>query len=137
MHTMSAILIVQTPRVLHDSHPAGHFDHKEHSCAASFWDMAALLAVAIWLVLATTSVAAHMEVARAAHERVARSPAPRDGRRGRELLYGRRRSRSPPRPRSSSACTLALAKAEQQQKFGREGRMKQMSVEDDNWSAQG
>ena len=65
-------------------------DHKEHGCAASFCAMAVLLAVAIWLVLATTSVAAHMEVARAAHGRVARSPAPRDGRRGRELLYGRR-----------------------------------------------
>jgi len=102
--------------------------------------MAVLLAVAIWLVLATTSIAAHMEVAKAAHGRVARSPAPRDGRRGRELLYGRRRSRSPPRPRSSSASTLALAEAladaEQQQKFGREGRMKQMSVEDDDWWAQ-
>jgi len=38
--------------------------------------MAALLAVAIWLVLATTSVAAHMEVARAAHGRVARARGP-------------------------------------------------------------
>jgi len=115
----------------------GHFEHKEHGGAASFCAMAALLAVAIWLVLTTTSVAAHMEVAKAARGRVARSPAPRDGRRGRELFYGRRRSRSPPRPRSSPASTLALAEAEQQQKFGSEGRMKQMSVEDDDWWAQG
>ena len=125
------------PRAAADSHPAGHFDHKEHGCAASFCARAALLVVAIWLVLTTTSVAAHMEVAKAAHGQVARSPAPCDGRRGRELLYGRRRSRSPPRPRSSLASTLALAEAEQQQKFGMEGRMKQMSVEDDDWWAQG
>ncbi|XP_020406791.1 delta(8)-fatty-acid desaturase 2 [Zea mays] len=42
---------------------AGLFDRKGHGCAASLCAMAALLAGAIWLVLATTNVAAHMAAA--------------------------------------------------------------------------
>ena len=42
---------------------AGLFDRKGHGCAASLCAMAALLAGAVWLVLATTSVAAHMAAA--------------------------------------------------------------------------
>jgi len=42
---------------------AGLFDRKGHGCAASLCAMAALLAGAVWLVLATASAAAHMAAA--------------------------------------------------------------------------
>ncbi|TVU34111.1 hypothetical protein EJB05_15939, partial [Eragrostis curvula] len=50
-------------RLVADFSRAGLFDRKGHGCAASLCAMAALLAGAVWLVLATASVAAHMAAA--------------------------------------------------------------------------
>ncbi|CAO2165208.1 unnamed protein product [Urochloa humidicola] len=50
-------------RLVSDFAKAGLFDRKGHGCATSLLAMCALLAGALWLVLATASVAAHMSAA--------------------------------------------------------------------------
>ncbi|KAL6615107.1 hypothetical protein ACP70R_037377 [Stipagrostis hirtigluma subsp. patula] len=50
-------------RLVADFARAGLFDRKGHGCAVSLCAMAALLAAAVYLVLATASVAAHMAAA--------------------------------------------------------------------------